>query len=117
MRTCSGIHGELLRLGIEIAESTVAKYMPCHRCNDGGQSWRAFLANDIDGIAAIDLMTVPTATFHQLYVLVVLSLRHRRLVFVTATGRPTAFWLARGERSTRFGQGDEGHLSAVVRIV
>lgn len=88
------IHGELLRLGIEIAESTVATYMPRHRRNDGGQSWRVFLANEIDGIAAIDLMTVPTATFHQLYVLVVLSLKRRRLVFVTATGRPTAFWLA-----------------------
>lgn len=49
------IHGELLKLGIKIAESTVAKYMPRHRDRGGGQSWRSFLANELNGIAAMDL--------------------------------------------------------------
>lgn len=92
------IHGELLKLGIEIAESTVAKYMPRPRGRDGGPSWRTFLANELDGIAAMDLMTIPTVTFDQLYALVFLSLRRRRLVFVTATSHPTAFWLAQQVR-------------------
>ncbi len=88
------IHGELLKLGIEIAESTVAKYMQRAKDRGGGQSWRTFLVNELDGIAAMDLMTVPTVKFDQLYALVILSLRRRRLVFVTATNHPTAFWLA-----------------------
>lgn len=88
------IHGELLKLGIVVAESTVAKYMPRLRDRGGGQSWRTFLANELDGIAAMDFITVPTVAFDQLYALVILSLRERRLVFVTATARPTAHWLA-----------------------
>lgn len=92
------IHGELLKLGIEIAESTVAKYMPRRGDRRGGQSWRTFLANEFEGIAAIDLMTVPTATFDQLYALVVLSLDRRRLFFITATSHPTSLWLAQQVR-------------------
>lgn len=88
------IHGELMRLGIAISQSTVAKYLPRRRYPGGGQSWRTFLANEFDGIAAMDLMTVATATFDQLYVLVILSLRQRRLLFLTATSHPTALWLA-----------------------
>lgn len=88
------IHGELLKLGIVIAESTVAKHMP-RRCPAGpGPSWRTFLANELDGIAAIDLLTVRTALFAELHALVVLSLDRRRIVFVTATQHPTALWLA-----------------------
>jgi transposase InsO family protein len=95
------IHGELAKLGIEIAESTVAKYMPHHpRRHDGGQSWRTFLANEFEGVAAMDLMTVPTVAFDQLYALIVLSLKQRRLVFVTATNHPTAVWLAQQIRES-----------------
>jgi hypothetical protein len=88
------IHGELLKLGIDVAQSTVAKYMPRWRRHDGGQSWRTFLANEIDGVAALDLLTVPTIGFKHVYALVVLSLARRRIALVTATSRPTAMWLA-----------------------
>jgi hypothetical protein len=88
------IHGELAKLGIAVAETTVAKYMPRRRPRNRGPTWRAFLANECDGIAAIDLLTVRTALFDELYALVVLSLDRRRIVFVTATEHPTALWLA-----------------------
>jgi hypothetical protein len=67
------IHGELLKLGISVAQSTVAKYMPRGRRGDGGQSWRTFLANESDDIAAIDLLTVPTLGFSEIYALSILS--------------------------------------------
>ena len=60
------IHGELLKLGIDITESTVAKYMPRFRPRGGSQTWRTFLANEIDSIAAIDLLTVPTIRLGEL---------------------------------------------------
>jgi hypothetical protein len=56
------IHGELLKLGFEIAESTVSKYMIRHR-GPPSQNWRTFLRNHADAIAAIDLCVVPTLTF------------------------------------------------------
>ena len=88
------IHGELLKLGFTIAESTVAKYMPKIRPRGGGQTWRTFLANQMDGIAAIDLFTVPTVNYRELYALAIIDLRRRRLVLLTATCHPTAEWLA-----------------------
>jgi transposase InsO family protein len=88
------IHGELLKLGITIAESTIAKYMPRIRPRGGSPSWRTFLSSQIDGIAAIDLFTVPTINYQELYALVVVGLNRRHLVLVTATCHPTALWLA-----------------------
>ncbi|MEQ1752497.1 MAG: transposase [Micropepsaceae bacterium] len=88
------IHGELLKLGVEIAESTVAKYMPRIRPRGGSSSWRTFLSSQIDGIAAIDLFTVPTINYEELYGLVIVGLNHRHLVLVTAISHPTALWLA-----------------------
>lgn len=66
------IHGELLKLGIEISQTTVAKYMPRSR-RPPSQSWRAFLDNHLKGLVSIDFFTVPSATFHVLFVLVVLA--------------------------------------------
>jgi putative transposase len=66
------IHGELLKLGYEVAEATVAKYM-VRPAGPPGQSWRTFLRNHLHEIAAIDLFTVPTVTFKTLYVFLVLS--------------------------------------------
>jgi hypothetical protein len=60
------IHGELLKLGIEVAQSTVAKYM-IKRPRRSGQSWETFLRNHADGIAAADLFVVPTIGFKLLY--------------------------------------------------
>lgn len=88
------IHGELLKLGITIAESTVAKYMPRIRPRGGSPSWRTFLSSQIDGIAAIDLFTIPTINYQELYAVVVVGLNRRNLVLLTATNHPTAMWLA-----------------------
>ncbi len=88
------IHGELGKLGIVIAESTVTQYMPRRCPHDRGPSWRTFLANEIEGVAAIDLLSVRTALFDEIYALIILSLDRRRIVFVTATEHPTALWLA-----------------------
>jgi transposase InsO family protein len=88
------IHGELLKLGFEIAESTVSKYMI--RC--GGppsQSWRTFLRNHADAIAAIDLCVVPTLTFECLLAFLVVGHERRRLLWFAVTRNPTAEWLAR----------------------
>jgi len=88
------IHGELLKLGITISQSTVASYMVRHR-RPPSQGWRTFLTNHADGIAAIDLFVVPTMSFRLLYGLVILSLGRREIVHVSATYHPTAEWVAR----------------------
>ena len=88
------IHGELLKLGFTVAQSTVAKYMTRRPAGDGGQTWKTFLRNQAEGIASIDLLTVPTVWFEQLYVCVVLSHARREIAILTVTGHPTALWLA-----------------------
>jgi len=87
------IHGELLKLGFEVAQSTVARYM-CRRLGPPSQGWRTFLSNHADGIAAVDLFVVPTIAFQILYGLVVL--RHGRRVWVSfgVTANPTAEWIS-----------------------
>jgi hypothetical protein len=85
------IHGELLKLGFDVAESTVAKYMP-KREKPPSATWRAFLMNH--GLVACDFFTVPTLTFGVLYVFVVLRHRDRRLLHIRATSHPTAAWTA-----------------------
>ena len=88
------IHGEILKLGIDVAQSTVAKYM-ARRGRPPGQSWRTFLRNHADGVAAVDFLVVPTITFKLLFVSVVLRHRRRELVAFGITAHPTAEWLAR----------------------
>ena len=88
------IHGELLKLGIEVAESTVAKYM-ARRPRRPGQSWATFLRNHRAGIAATDLFVVPTIGFKLLYCLVFLAHGRRELVHHAVTEHPTAEWVAR----------------------
>ena len=87
------IHGELLRLGIEISQATVSKYM-VHRRKPPSQTWRTFLGNHTDCLAAIDFFTVPTATFRILYVFIVLSHDRRHIVHFNVTANPTAQWTA-----------------------
>jgi transposase InsO family protein len=88
------IHGELLKLGIEVAQSTVAKYMA--RSGRGrSQSWKTFLHNHAAGIGAMDLLVVPTVGFRLLFVLVILRHQRRRLISLTVTTNPTAEWIAR----------------------
>jgi transposase InsO family protein len=88
------IHGELLKLGIEVAQSTVSKYMP-KGGRPSGQTWWTFLRNHADGIASIDLFGVPTITFTLLFGLVVLRHERREIVSLAVTRHPTAEWLAR----------------------
>jgi hypothetical protein len=73
------LHGELLKLGIEVAQSTVAKYMARGR-PPPGQSWKTFLGNHAAGIAAMDLLVVPTIGFRLLYAFVVLHHHRRRIL-------------------------------------
>ena len=75
------IHGELLKLGFEVAESTVSKYMIRHR-GPPSQTWRTFLRNHADAIAAIDLCVVHTVTFERLFALVIIGHGHRKLLWV-----------------------------------
>jgi hypothetical protein len=88
------IHGELLKLGIEIAQSTVAKYM-VKGIRPSSQGWKTFIRNHASGIAAMDLLVVPTIGFRLLYAIVILKHDRRRLVPVNVTGHPTAEWVAR----------------------
>ena len=85
------IHGELLKLGIEISQSTVAKYL-VRRRRPPSQTWRTFLANHIGQIVAADFFVVPTATGRLLFVLLILAHERRRIVHVAVTDHPTAAW-------------------------
>jgi len=87
------IHGELLKLGIEVSQATVSKYMLQSK-KPPSQTWRAFLSNHQDCLAAIDFFTVPTARFRVLYVFIVLSHDRRQVVYFNATEHPTAYWTA-----------------------
>jgi hypothetical protein len=88
------IHGELLMLGFEVAQSTVSKYMVRVR-NPPSQTWKTFLRNHTEAIAAIDMCIVPTLTFDLLFALLVLGHGRRQLLWFEVTRHPTAEWLAR----------------------
>jgi transposase InsO family protein len=88
------IHGELLKLGFEVAQSSVAKYIVKRRVPPS-QGWRTFLRNHAPDIAAMDLFVVPTIGFDLLYALVILRLDRRDLVWINVTTNPTAEWIAR----------------------
>ncbi len=87
------IHGELLMLGIEVAESTVGRYM-VRRRRPPSQGWKSFLRNHAAGIASLDLFVVRTISFKLLYGLVILRLARRRLVTIAVTANPTDQWIA-----------------------
>ena len=88
------IHGELLKLGIEISQATVGRWMPW-RPKAPSPTWRSFLRNHLPDLAAIDMFVVATATFQLLYTLIVLSLDRRRVVHFEVTPNPTQVWLFR----------------------
>lgn len=87
------IHGELLKLGIDVSQATVSKYM-LHLKKPPSQTWRTFLNNHAECLAAMDFFTVPTAGFRVLYVFVVLSHDRRQVVHFNVTEHPTAKWTA-----------------------
>lgn len=88
------IHGELLKLGIDVGQTSVAKYM-ARRRRPPSQGWRTFLRNHADGIAAMDLFVVPTVSFRLLYGLLIVRHDRRLILWLGATAHPTADWIAR----------------------
>jgi hypothetical protein len=88
------LHGELLKLGFEVAQSSVAKYMVKRR-GPPSQGWRTFLHNRAPDIAAMDLFVIPTIGFDLLYAFVIVRLDRRDLVWINVTTNPTAEWVAR----------------------
>ena len=88
------IHGELLMLGFELAQSTVSKYMVRGR-RPPSQSWKTFLQNHAEAIGAVDMCVVPTLTFERLLAFLVLGHGRRQMLWFEVTRHPTAEWLAR----------------------
>jgi transposase InsO family protein len=91
------IHAELLKLGVEIGETSVSKYM-IRRRRPPSQTWKAFLTNHITSMVSIDFFTVPTIRFQILYVFLVLAHDRRRIVHFAVTAHPTAEWTAQQMR-------------------
>ena len=87
------LHGELLKLGIQVSQATVANYMVKHR-KPPSQSWRTFLENHVKQLVSIDFFVVPTVTFRILYVFLVLAHDRRHVVHFNVTEHPTAEWTA-----------------------
>ena len=87
------IHGELLKLGIDIGQTSVAKYMVKRR-GPPSQGWKTFLHNHTDGIAAMDLFVVPTISFRVLYGLLIMRHDRRKILWFGVTAHPTTEWIA-----------------------
>jgi transposase InsO family protein len=88
------IHGELLKLGIDVGQTTVAKYMAKRR-RPPSQGWKSFLRNHGDAITSMDLFVVPTISFRLLYGLLILRHSRRELLWLAVTSHPNADWIAR----------------------
>jgi transposase InsO family protein len=87
------IHGELQKLGLEISQATVSKYL-VRRRTPPSQTWRTFLDNHLRSLVSVDFLTVPTVTFKVLFVFVVLAHERRRVLHINVTDTPTAQWTA-----------------------
>jgi hypothetical protein len=88
------IHGELLKLGIDVSQATVGRHLP-RRPKAPSPTWRSFLRNHMTAIAAVDMFMVATVTFKLLYAVIVLSHHRRRVIHFEVTQNPTQAWLAR----------------------
>ena len=88
------IHGELLKLGIDVSEATVSRYM-VRPSKPPSQAWRTFLTNHAGELLAVDFFTVPTATFRVLFVFVALSHGRRNIVHTNVTEFPNEAWITR----------------------
>jgi hypothetical protein len=86
------IHGELMKLGFNICESTVQRYVPKKGRRNTGQNWMTFLQNHSKEIISIDFLAVPTFNFKLLHVLVVIEHHRRKLIYFNVTKNPTAEW-------------------------
>jgi transposase InsO family protein len=88
------IHGELIMLGIDVGQTTVAKYMVRLR-RPPSQGWKTFFRNHADGVASMDLFVIPTILFQLLYGFLILQHRRRLIVWIGVTAHPSAEWIAR----------------------
>ena len=88
------IHGELLKLGLDVSERTVSGLLRRYRPKPPSQTWRTFINNHMPDMAAVDFMVVPTIRFRMLYVFIVLSHAQRKVVHFNVTANPTAEWTA-----------------------
>ena len=91
------IHGELLRLGFNVSQATVSRYLS-RRPRDPDQRWKTFVSNHRHCVASIDFLVVPTLSFKLLFVLVVLSHQRRQIVHLPVTPNPTTAWTAQQMR-------------------
>jgi transposase InsO family protein len=88
------IHGELLKLGISVAQRTVANYMAPRARHPSSHDWKAFLRNHCGSLVSVDFLTVPTVNFKVLYVFIVLSHHRRRVMHFNVVEMPSAIWTA-----------------------
>lgn len=88
------IHGELLKLGIDVSEATVSRHMT-RRTGPPSHAWRTFLEIRAKDLIALDFFTVPAAVFRFLYVPIIVRHDRRRILHLEATANPTAGWTAR----------------------
>lgn len=98
------IHGELLKLGFDISEATVPRYLPKRPRRTTGQHWKTFLRNHSAEIVSLDFFTVPTITFRILYVLVFLSHDRRKIIHFNVTDHPTSEWATQQLRNAFYDQ-------------
>jgi hypothetical protein len=87
------IHGELLKLGIDVGQTSVAKYM-VRRRGPPSEGWKTFLRNHANGIAVMDLFVVPTVSFRLLYGLLIMGHGRRQILWLGVTAHPRAEWIA-----------------------
>ena len=87
------IHGEMVKLGIDLGQTSVAKYM-ARRRGPPSQGWKTFLHNHADGTAAMDLFVVPTQSFRLLYGMLIIGHGRRQILWCGVTAHPTAEWIA-----------------------
>jgi putative transposase len=105
------IHGELLKLGFEVSERSVARYLRCgRRRGDPAKSWLTFLQNHREVIVALDFFTVPTVTFQLLYCLFVIEHGRRKILHFNITSHPTADWVLQQLRETFSGAGPHRYV-------
>ncbi len=88
------IHGEMLKLGVEISQASVGRYMPW-RSKTPSPTWRSFLHNHMTDTVALDMLVVVTANFRLLYTMIALAHDRRKIIHIAITSNPTQFWLAR----------------------
>ena len=107
------IHAELLKLGIDVGQTSVAKYMARQR-KPPSQGWMTFLRNHADGLASMDLFVVPTLSFRLLYGLLILCHGRRQILWLGVTAHPSAEWMARQLTRPAAGNGRRITSSAIA---